>query len=330
VAVQKLVFSSPGRAEGTEEPRRFARWWEEFRATVGGREISAADRDAPFFATVEYLSLGAIGLGRGSGSINRIERRRHHVAAYGVDCFVLVINRSGRRSHASTGSRSAAVPSGGAMLFDFAEPSVNTYPGDHRWSSLRLPRRLFYGAVRGASDLAGSAVPAENQALRLLTHYADGLFDDQGPSDPALLTQAGQHLMDLTVLAFGTDRDDAEIARLRGLRAARLDAVLRRIRADYAGPEISPEAVAIRVGISTRYLHKLLHETGVSFAERVQELRLARAFALLCGGGGVARKVSDAAYDAGFSDLSHFNRVFRRKYGLTPTAARGSNSSPSD
>ena len=30
------------------------------------------------------------------------------------------------------------------------------------------------------------------------------------------------------------------------------------------------------------------------------------------------RKVAEAAYDAGFSDLSHFNRLFRNKYGLTP------------
>jgi AraC-like DNA-binding protein len=159
--------------------------------------------------------------------------------------------------------------------------------------------------------------------LRVLASYAGSLLADRDIEHPAVLMQAGQHLLDLAVLAVGTDRDNAEIARLRGLSAAHLAAVLRRIRADYADPEISPETVATRVGISTRYLHKLLHETGVSFAERVQELRLARAFALLCGEGGTVRKISDAAYEAGFSDLSHFNRMFRRKYGLTPTAARG-------
>jgi len=33
--------------------------------------------------------------------------------------------------------------------------------------------------------------------------------------------------------------------------------------------------------------------------------------------------VSDIAFDCGFNDLSHFNRCFRRRFGLTPTAARG-------
>jgi AraC-like DNA-binding protein len=33
--------------------------------------------------------------------------------------------------------------------------------------------------------------------------------------------------------------------------------------------------------------------------------------------------VSDVAFACGFNDLSYFNRCFRRRFGLTPTAARG-------
>lgn len=35
------------------------------------------------------------------------------------------------------------------------------------------------------------------------------------------------------------------------------------------------------------------------------------------------RRISDVAFDCGFNDLSYFNRCFRRRFGLTPTAARG-------
>lgn len=35
------------------------------------------------------------------------------------------------------------------------------------------------------------------------------------------------------------------------------------------------------------------------------------------------RRISDVAVDCGFNDLSYFNRCFRRRFGLTPTAARG-------
>jgi AraC-like DNA-binding protein len=34
-------------------------------------------------------------------------------------------------------------------------------------------------------------------------------------------------------------------------------------------------------------------------------------------------RISDIAFDCGFNDLSYFNRCFRRRFGLTPSAARG-------
>lgn len=40
-------------------------------------------------------------------------------------------------------------------------------------------------------------------------------------------------------------------------------------------------------------------------------------------GCGRERRISDIAFACGFNDLSYFNRCFRRRFGLTPTAARG-------
>ena len=34
-------------------------------------------------------------------------------------------------------------------------------------------------------------------------------------------------------------------------------------------------------------------------------------------------RIGDIAFACGFNDLSYFNRCFRRRFGLTPTAARG-------
>jgi len=34
------------------------------------------------------------------------------------------------------------------------------------------------------------------------------------------------------------------------------------------------------------------------------------------------RRISDIALEAGFSDLSHFNRLFHARFGETPTAVR--------
>jgi AraC-like DNA-binding protein len=53
------------------------------------------------------------------------------------------------------------------------------------------------------------------------------------------------------------------------------------------------------------------------------ELRLRKAADLLTRAGGGGGRISDIAFDCGFNDLSYFNRCFRRRFGLTPSAARG-------
>jgi AraC-like DNA-binding protein len=300
---QRLVFSSPGTAAGQHEARRLARWWDEYLAGCVGVDISA-DLELPFAVRMDYLQLGAVGFGRSSGTVTRWERRREHLARDADDHFTLAVNRGASASQRETRSGHTLIAPGGASLFDHTEVSAHTSQGTNQVFGVLLPRRLLCAALPNAEDAVGAIIPAENEALRLLCYFADGLLDDDGLSDPALFSRAGQWLLDLTVLAFGTDRDNAEVARMRGLRAARLAAVLRRIRADYADPDISPVAVAARVGISTRHLHTLLQETGSSFSERVHELRLARAFALLTGQGGALPRVSDAAYAAGFTNLS--------------------------
>jgi AraC-like DNA-binding protein len=43
---------------------------------------------------------------------------------------------------------------------------------------------------------------------------------------------------------------------------------------------------------------------------------------MLRDSGLAARTISDIAFEAGFSDLSHFNRSFRRRFGESPSDVR--------
>ena len=120
----------------------------------------------------------------------------------------------------------------------------------------------------------------------------------------------------------GARGEVAELAGLRGLRAARLQAILAKIADNFANPGISAQGVAQELGLSARYVHDLLQETGISFSERVLELRLQRAHKVLSQRQNDDMRVSDIALMCGFSDVSYFNRCFRRRFGHTPTGAR--------
>jgi AraC-like DNA-binding protein len=82
-------------------------------------------------------------------------------------------------------------------------------------------------------------------------------------------------------------------------------------------------ALAAHLNVTPRYVQRLFETDGTTFSEFVLQQRLARAHRLLCEPQAIAAAISTIAYDVGFGDLSHFNRRFRRQYGMTPREVRG-------
>src|SRR5215211_1254719 len=72
---------------------------------------------------------------------------------------------------------------------------------------------------------------------------------------------------------------------------------------------------AAHLGVTPRYVHMLFATEAASFSEFVLAQRLVRAHQMLTDPRCIGRPISAIAFDAGFSDLSHFNRTFRRRFG---------------
>jgi len=77
-------------------------------------------------------------------------------------------------------------------------------------------------------------------------------------------------------------------------------------------------AVASAVGISERYVHKLFERSGTTFSHYIMERRLDGAAADLKDPTLVNREIGSIAFDWGFSDLSHFTKRFKQRFGCRP------------
>jgi AraC-like DNA-binding protein len=66
----------------------------------------------------------------------------------------------------------------------------------------------------------------------------------------------------------------------------------------------------------------LLEAEGTTFTDYALNLRLTRAQQMLTESRFASWTISAIAYEAGFGDLSHFNRAFRRRYGASPSEVR--------
>ncbi len=109
---------------------------------------------------------------------------------------------------------------------------------------------------------------------------------------------------------------------MRRSRRARLEQILAGISTHFADPALSVGALADRLGLSARYVQKLLGECGPTFTARVRELRLNQARVLLSDPANADMTVSEIALACGFNEVSYFNRCFRRRFGITPTQFR--------
>ena len=84
--------------------------------------------------------------------------------------------------------------------------------------------------------------------------------------------------------------------------------------------EIALEDVAKRVNMSTFYFCKMFKKaTGVTFTEYLSLVRISKAKNLLLNPN---LRISEIAFEVGFQSLTHFNRVFRKIVGESPTEYR--------
>ena len=84
--------------------------------------------------------------------------------------------------------------------------------------------------------------------------------------------------------------------------------------------------VARAVALSKFHFCRLFHEeTRLSFRDYLRGLRIGRAKTLLANS---RLTVTEVAYAVGFNDLSHFDKVFSRLVGVTPSRFRRSSQQP--
>jgi AraC-like DNA-binding protein/ligand-binding sensor protein len=97
----------------------------------------------------------------------------------------------------------------------------------------------------------------------------------------------------------------------------------RRVKAyveEHMADEIDLEHAAHALHVSTFYFCKMFKKTtGLTFTDYLGRVRIERAKALLLDHN---KHISEVAYEVGFGSLSHFNRVFKKVAGRSPTEYR--------
>lgn len=318
--MQTTIFSSADLPPHLENNARFSLWRDIYTADIASVELGISDKD-PFYAKFEASPIGGLVYAKMTGTINRVSRSRQSILADKHDCYSLVINTSPTAIGGTYRQNGIELKPGDAFL-DAGEPQTILGQDHNSWIHLGIPKQLLDASFVKINDKQGLVARHDAEALRLLRNYLMLFDSDNLPASPTLAGHVAATIIDLVGLVTGAKGDEAELAGLTGLRAARLEAVLARIRTDFSNPELSAASIGRNLQLSARYVQDLLAATGAGFSERVLEQRLLRAKTMLSDPGHASKRISEIAFEVGFNDISYFNRCFRRRFGDTPGAAR--------
>ena len=262
------------------------------------------------------------GLGVSTGQTDgHNARRTQPLLSDGNDDFLFTTIVSGSSLPFQVG-RECQLDAGAAVLHSGSDVGGQDFPGPAQYLSLRMPRRRLVAIAVKPEDALVRPIPANTEALRLLVDYVEAALRRPQPASPQVRQLFTAHVYDLVALTVGATREASDVACGRGLRAARLGAIKNDIARELGNERLDVTAVARRHGVTPRYVQILFESEGTTFTEYVLGQRLARAHGMLANPGLRDRTISAIAFEAGFGNLSYFNRVFRRSFGAAPSDIR--------
>jgi len=319
VAIQKFSVSTGGEASRFDEEARFRLWQETYCGRIDDLKRLSGD---PFAGQWNFTRIDDFGMCRFRGTPHAGQREARQIPDAGDEKLSIGFNLAPTAHRFFQRGEEYVVPST-EPLFYRADAAYG-YIGASDYVVMAFPRRTLGTFAPRAEAMLGKPLDGNLPALRQLRRYLCLMDEpDVATSDRAVADHMLRTVEDLVVLALGASGDIAEEARMRGLRAARHADLRSLIARDFADPGFSVERVAATAGLSTGYVQKLLSEGGQSFTERVLELRLNKARAMLSDRRNVHLRIGEIALACGFNDISYFNRSFRRRFGDAPNACRG-------
>ncbi len=247
--------------------------------------------------------------------IELIDRPRDGIRRDSSEYLFLLLQASGR-AVMEQANRQTTLHPGDLYLLDSTRVAKLAYQREpSRLLSLHLPRATLLAQTNGNLRIGERLAAHRPEAARLHRIFADGLSGQESAA-----TATPEHLFDLARLAFSGEPDDCDGQALDSTAGRYLLAV-REIEANLSRPELSLPWLARRVGISERQLQRDFLSHGESFVRLLRERRLMLAAEKM----ELARRTNrpariiDIAFDAGFRDLSNFNRAFRARFACRPS-----------
>lgn len=249
----------------------------------------------------------------------RATRTREQALRDGVDYVSVNLVSEGRAFRVEHNGHVHKLRAGRWFLVDSAEPiAFDVQP--HVLITLFMPRFRMLDAIGHIPDSLPGALTRSRGLGGVLAAQFRALAQEAERMTPAQRIAMVGATTELTLTALQVAAGN-EAKELRAYKDIYLGAC-RLIRARCVDPQLEPGALAAALKCSRATLYRAFAAHGEGVAQRIWEERLTRARNMIESRRYARLTLGDIAFRSGFLDQSAFNRMFRRRHGMTPGEAR--------
>jgi len=250
--------------------------------------------------------------------------RTHAQIAHDSDAYLTVVMvAQGSETLRFGDGRELRLTEGMFTLWDSTRPMAFMTSDNLRQMSLLVPEAQLLRRVPRVRDLAGRPIDGRHGIGGMFTDHFRVLLSRLGELPASNRHTVLEATLDLLALCL-SDQPALPAPRLRRLV---LEQVKSHIEAHLTDPSLGVATLARRFRMSERNMHKLFEHTGTTVGAHIRARRLAMCRRDLEGTTLAARQIGEIAAHWGFADASHFSKVFRAAYGLSPKEIRAQVSS---
>lgn len=279
------------------------------------------DIEDSFKAQIRMRSLGDVFVSDIGAKSHSVERTPSLIAHGDKRYFKLSLQLSGS-GLLMQDNREAVLRPGDLAIYDTDRPYTLAFDNDFRSLVVMVPQAAIDLPRDVIGQMTATRIAGDQGLARMvapfLTQMAKNMDELTGHSGVRMMNNA----LDLITTLLHGELDSAKVDLAPSHRASLLQEIRAYIDDHLGDSNLNPGAIAAANFISTRHLHGIFKEEGVTVSAWIRSRRLEHCRRDLSDPLFINRPVSSIAIRWGFVDASHFSRLFRATFGEAPTDFR--------
>lgn len=306
-----------------KNPQKLDAWRDVLSQAFGPIEVNR-NADEQFDGSVRTYRRAQLQFNEIHYSGQTLERTAENIAAFDQEYCTFGRPIAGPLLVKQNGQEFTVEPGCLVLMNQTLPYSAASETGYHAFS-VSIPRNLLLQRTPQLRPFYKLQINDGSPRGALLANFAQYLekgIADWSETEAVFLRE---QMLDLIVLLMINGRDNVQPSAYEtSVKAAHRERALAYIKHNHCDPKLDPKLIAATCGISVNYLHKLFQSEDLHIESLIYTQRLESSKNMLLDPLHSEKTLQQIAYKTGFSHPSHFSRLFKEKFGMSPSEFRNS------